>query len=1044
MSVYYKDSPEWLKQSIGSMLKQTVEPAEFIIVKDGPVTQKINKVLDHYKKSHPELFNIIQLKENVGLGLALRTGIENCHNEYIARIDADDYAVPKRVETQLNIFKKHPELGLVGSNVEEFSDTIDNVISHVVLPEKHQDIYSFAKKRCPFRHPSLLYKKSAVLTAGNYRSYHLCEDYDLYTRLLQTGCKCFNIQKPLTYMRVDKDFYKRRGGIKYLKSILKFKNEQVATGFFSKKDYVVSATPHIITCLMPNALRDWTYRKLLRRKGDTTPNIKSYLGNKVFRQLALYITIVFPLLGENLLSTALGDTISKILSVISCAIIFIIAIKYYFKHRTFHINAFFVIMLLLIALHTIITFFVAPDGLTIATNNNMITPYGLIGYFMLFILIDICSKDKKDLILLFKAMTIVMTIAVLANIFITGDLRIANNIATLSEAARTKYTNSRKWLFGHRNLIFIHHLMWLLVTSIYYKLKNKNYKKMFLIQMGITIAVSILSWNSTMIITTFVILILYVVKLNIFRKANILHFITLYFIAEIGIVFLRLQNAFSFIIKDVLHRSLTFTGRTTIWDHYIEQFNAGGLAQKMFGNSGITTLKANTHNMFLGLLSFTGIVGVVLYFGLVFLSAKQLWANRKEESTRLVSIIIFGFLINALTMEFYLQPLFAFFIGYNIQHINNMATTDSRAPTKSTKKKILYMINFITDGGPSRVLENIIKGVNPKKYDIYVMTLINRNSMHAIRAFSQYNINFIHLDYDKNLISVLKKRRTITKIVHNIAPDIIHVHGIVSTLLISMININCKKISTIHNNMFEDYKFTYGNKKGPLFSIIHLIANKRFDNIICCSKSAYNAIKKFNKNTTFILNGVDVTVPVNQNKIKTDIRKELQIKQDAFIYIYCGVINQRKRVVELVELFNSSLSEDEYFIIVGNGELAQEAKQKAKNKRIIFTGFQEKTINYMLASDVYVSNSSSEGLSISVVEALACGMPLLLSNIPSHNECFEIDKQYYIGEAFSQENFTHSKNNLRQHKVNHKKIIEFQKKYLSSSIMSQKYNQYYK
>lgn len=273
MSVYYKDNPEWLKQSIDSMLKQTVEPAEFIIVKDGPVTQKINKVLNHYKKSHPGLFNIIQLKENVGLGLALRTGIENCHNEYIARIDADDYAVPKRVETQLNIFKKHPELGLVGSNVEEFSDTIDNVISHVVLPEKHQDIYSFAKKRCPFRHPSLLYKKSAVLTAGNYRSYHLCEDYDLYTRLLQTGCKCFNIQKPLTYMRVDKDFYKRRGGIKYLKSILRFKNEQVATGFFSKKDYIVSATPHIITCLMPNALRDWTYRKLLRKQQPSTTTL---------------------------------------------------------------------------------------------------------------------------------------------------------------------------------------------------------------------------------------------------------------------------------------------------------------------------------------------------------------------------------------------------------------------------------------------------------------------------------------------------------------------------------------------------------------------------------------------------------------------------------------------------------------------------------------------------------------------------------------------------------------------------------------------------
>lgn len=266
MSVYHKDNPDWLKQSINSMLAQTVQPAEFVIIKDGQLTQELNKVLNDYKKSHPTLFNIVQLKENVGLGLALKTGIENCQNELVARLDADDYAVPKRIEMQLAIFKKQPKLGLVGSNVEEFSNTIDNVISHVVLPEKQQEIYSFAKKRCPFRHPSLLYKKSAVLKAGNYRSYHLCEDYDLYTRMLQTGCKCYNIQKPLTYMRVDKDFYKRRGGIKYLKSILKFKREQVSTGFFSKKDYIISATPHVIACLMPNGLRDWTYRNLLRKK----------------------------------------------------------------------------------------------------------------------------------------------------------------------------------------------------------------------------------------------------------------------------------------------------------------------------------------------------------------------------------------------------------------------------------------------------------------------------------------------------------------------------------------------------------------------------------------------------------------------------------------------------------------------------------------------------------------------------------------------------------------------------------------------------------
>ena len=112
----------------------------------------------------------------------------------------------------------------------------------------------------------MLYKKSEVLKAGNYREFYLCEDYDLYVRMLTAGCKCYNIQEPLVYMRIGKDFYKRRGGWKYMKTILKFKNEQLKTGYFSLFDYMRSTIPHIIVCLLPNSLRDWIYRNLLRKK----------------------------------------------------------------------------------------------------------------------------------------------------------------------------------------------------------------------------------------------------------------------------------------------------------------------------------------------------------------------------------------------------------------------------------------------------------------------------------------------------------------------------------------------------------------------------------------------------------------------------------------------------------------------------------------------------------------------------------------------------------------------------------------------------------
>ena len=266
MSVYYKENPEWLKYSIESMINQTIFPDEFVLVKDGALTDELNLVINNYKKKYPKLFKIISLKENMGLGIALSIGLKKCRNEFVARMDSDDYSKPDRIEKQFEIFKKHPDLSLVGCNVIEFEGSITNVTSKVVLPEKQNDIYKFSKRRCPFRHPALLYKKSEVLKVGNYRNFYMFEDYDLYIRLLKNKAQCYNIQEYLVYMRINKDFYKRRGGIKYLKYILKFKNEQYKTKYFTLSDYLKSTIPHIVVCLIPNFIRVRFYKIFLRKR----------------------------------------------------------------------------------------------------------------------------------------------------------------------------------------------------------------------------------------------------------------------------------------------------------------------------------------------------------------------------------------------------------------------------------------------------------------------------------------------------------------------------------------------------------------------------------------------------------------------------------------------------------------------------------------------------------------------------------------------------------------------------------------------------------
>ena len=214
MSVYYKENPEYLKIAIESMLNQTVKPDEFIIVEDGPLTEELNNVIDEYCKAFKDLFTIIKLKENKGLGPALAEGVKASRNELIARMDSDDISLPTRCEKQLKIFEKNNELAVVGTNMTEFIDDEENIISKRIVPQYHNEIVKYMKKRCPLNHVTVMFKKSIILGVGNYIEWHYNEDYYLWLRLYLQNAIFHNIQEDLVNVRVGIEMYKRRGGYK--------------------------------------------------------------------------------------------------------------------------------------------------------------------------------------------------------------------------------------------------------------------------------------------------------------------------------------------------------------------------------------------------------------------------------------------------------------------------------------------------------------------------------------------------------------------------------------------------------------------------------------------------------------------------------------------------------------------------------------------------------------------------------------------------------------------------------------------------------------
>lgn len=265
MSVYYKEHPEYLRQSMQSMYDQTIPTDDFVLVCDGPLTLALDTVITDMQQAFGSRLHVVRLLKNGGLGNALNVGIQQCKHNLVARMDSDDVSRPERCERQLAVFRAHPEFSLVSGIVEEFSDTIDHVTVRRIVPEQQADILAFAKKRNPFNHPCIMYKKSAVQEVGSYQDFYLLEDYYLWIRMLQHGFIGYNLQEPLLWMRAGSDMYKRRGGWKYVQSQRNLFKYMAQTGFITGSQYQIQSLVRLIGAVVPNWLRAILFKTMFRK-----------------------------------------------------------------------------------------------------------------------------------------------------------------------------------------------------------------------------------------------------------------------------------------------------------------------------------------------------------------------------------------------------------------------------------------------------------------------------------------------------------------------------------------------------------------------------------------------------------------------------------------------------------------------------------------------------------------------------------------------------------------------------------------------------------
>lgn len=269
MSVYYREEAAWLRQSMESMFAQTVPPSDFVLVCDGMLTDELEEVIRAVQQEHGDVLQVIRLAENRGLGRALMKGMAYCRFPIVARMDSDDVARPDRCERQLQILENRPEIDIVSGTIEEFrtfagEDT--EVTGRRILPSEPGEILRYARLRCPFNHPCVMFRRQAVLDAGNYSEEEYPEDYYLWVRMLQNGSKGYNCREPLLWMRAEEDLYRRRAGDDYLRKHLRLFRYMYDTGFISRPQYLCCSAVRTMSAVMPNGLRASVYRRLLHRK----------------------------------------------------------------------------------------------------------------------------------------------------------------------------------------------------------------------------------------------------------------------------------------------------------------------------------------------------------------------------------------------------------------------------------------------------------------------------------------------------------------------------------------------------------------------------------------------------------------------------------------------------------------------------------------------------------------------------------------------------------------------------------------------------------
>lgn len=314
-----------------------------------------------------------------------------------------------------------------------------------------------------------------------------------------------------------------------------------------------------------------------------------------------------------------------------------------------------------------------------------------------------------------------------------------------------------------------------------------------------------------------------------------------------------------------------------------------------------------------------------------------------------------------------------------------------REPTRVT-----WVVSTLRRSGPTHQLYSLLTHLDRERFEPSVLSLSPEPPESRRADFEQLGVHCQSLNLSR-WQGTLLTRRQLKHHLEALRTDLVHSHGIRPDVLAARLGNRYPRLATVHNFPELDYRLTYGALKGSLMVRAHVAALRRLELCVGVSGAvARNLSERYGiRSTAAVTNGVEALPRARiaaQERARQ--REALGLPAKVIIFVAVGHLSPRKNPLFLIDQWKAQVPEKgtACLLLLGDGELRDACRQHAGGcSSIRILGRVPNVEDYLLASDYYVSPSVGEGLPMAALEALATGLPLLLSDIPPHREILDLE-----------------------------------------------------